>query len=215
MNKRSLQFIIVLFFATFYSCKKPQYLPNYTPRVVPISPFFPCYPKSYWTYKDSSGKSTTQWVDDEYISYSIKTADDSINEPELFPRINGSYYYNGKKIVRFKGRYDYYYPTIEFDVFEPVVVTSLEGEITTKYLYGWNLKQFYIDEIESMQVNGDVFDTVTVNKIIYSDSNKPNPILRYFSKNVGLILEQVIYHQDSIPDTVTVKSLTSYQIFKD
>jgi hypothetical protein len=215
MNKRGSILIIVIFFTAYYSCKKPQYLPNSKQLVVPISPYFPCYPKSYWTYRDSTGVITTEWVDDEYISYSVKTADDSINEPELFPRINGNYYYNGKKIVRFKGRYDYYYPTIEFDVFEPVVVTSIEVEITTKYLYGWNQKQFFIQEIDSMQVNGQMFDTVIVNKTIFSNSDKPDAILKYFSKNVGLILEQVIYHQDSIPDTVTVKSLTGYQIFKN
>jgi len=215
MKKRVSILIIVLFFTTYYSCKKPQYLPIHQPQVVPISPYFPCYPKSHWTYKDSAGNITTEWVDDEYVSYSVKTADDSINETELFPRINGSYYYNGKKIVRFKGRYDYQYPSVEFDVFEPVVVTSIEGEITTTYLYGWSQRQFFVEERNSLQINGHQFDKVTVNKTIFNSSNKPEVILKYFSKNVGLILEQVIYHKDSIPDTVTVKSLTEYQIIKN
>jgi hypothetical protein len=68
--------------------------------------------------------------------------------------------------------------------------------------------------LDLLSINGIFYDTLIVNKIIFDDPNKPDPILRYFSKNVGLVLEQVIYHQDSIPDTVTVKSLMGYQIFK-
>jgi hypothetical protein len=74
--------------------------------------------------------------------------------------------------------------------------------------------QSFVARLDSLSVNGIFYDTLIVNKIIFNDPKKPELILRYFSKNVGLVLEQVIYHQDSIPDTVIVKSLTGYQIFK-
>jgi len=215
MKERRLIFIIILFFITLYCCKKPKEFPNSPLYIMTVSPYFPCYPKSYWMYLDSSGIISTIKVDDEYVEYRIKTDDDTINAPALFPIINGSYYFDGFKIIRVKGQNNYTKQTYEYDIFEPVVIMRGESDFLTQISYPWIQAQSYEKSIDSLMVNGILYDTIEVNKILFNDVNKPYPILRYFSKNVGLILEQVIYHQDSIPDTVTVKSLTGYQIFKD
>jgi hypothetical protein len=196
------------------SCKKPKEIPIFPARGTGMNAYFPCYPKSFWTYKDSLGNNTTVKVDDEYIEYRIKTSDDTINEPYLLPRVNGDYYYSGKKIIRVSGKLYYYYPYTEYDFFEPVVLEYENTVFNTILLNDLIQTQSFVARLDSLSVNGIFYDTLIVNKIIFNDPKKPELILRYFSKNVGLVLEQVIYHQDSIPDTVIVKSLTGYQIFK-
>lgn len=213
-NLIKISFLIVILHGGI-SCKKPNEIPNIAARVPGINPYFPCYPKSFWIYKDSLGNSTTIKVDDEYFEYRIITGDDTINEPYLLPRINGDYYFNEKKIIRVSGKLYYYYPYSEFDIFEPVVLVNENDEFNTVILNYSKQTQTFVSRLNSLTVEGVFYDTLIVNKIIFSGVSKPNPILRFFSKSVGLVQEKVIYHQDSFPDTVVVKSLTDYKIFKN
>lgn len=206
--------IVALMFV-LYSCKKPAEIPHPPARKTAIFPYFPCYPKSYWIYKDSLGNFSNVKVDDDYYEYSIKTNDDSINEPFLLPKIGDDLYFYGKKIIRVSGKLYYYYPHSEYDIFEPVYIENNFEDFNTIILNQSIQTLSFVETLDSIIVNGNLYDTVIVNKVIFYAENKPDPILRYFSKNIGLILEQVIYNQDSIPDTVNVKSITSYQIFKE
>ena len=214
-NSFVLVCILTLIYLVVSSCKKPTEYPIVKTRKIGISPYFPCYPKSYWNYVDSAGTIANVTVDDDYVNYRIKTNEDTINPPLLLPRINGDLYYNGKKIIRVNGRIQYNYPTLNYDIFEPVFILDANSSYSTIILNKPIQLQTFEGNIDKLKINGVYYKTIVVNKIVFYDGSKPNPVLRYFAKDVGLVMEKVIYHQDTNPDTVVVKSITDYVIFDD
>lgn len=232
LNRKSLLNIAV-FTISVIGCKKPA---NLDPSYIEVEPepYFPCYPGSYWTYADSLGNEIVSKVDEGYQQYQIKAPDDSLSDIYLLPRIDSHYYFKNFKIYDTPGTLDIEHNRKhKSDSFEKIVVlNNYDGErIFVDYYSGhYNPGMIYqnnnfVSQIDSFYIGDKLFNNVIINQVskVYVGYNaqvlnveKPFPIfMRYFAKDIGLILEKVIYNPNTLPDTVTIRSIISYHINKN
>jgi hypothetical protein len=221
-----ISIIVVNVSLLFNSCNKPQELSIENKTYAPIYPYFPCYSGSYWIYIDSLGNQSQLQVENEYVEHSFKTSDDSLNEPIFFPKLGDSYYYGYGFLST---SVSLYYPCNEsFNTFRKFFLMSGEYKWSNSSCIHHqetftNENLVYVKKLDSIVVNNRVYEKVIINKSFttYSGytSGYPFPAmthtLRYYAEDVGLILQQLINHPDSLPDTVLVKSLINYKINKN
>lgn len=232
LNRKSF-LILAVFMITLIGCKKPAYLePSYI--VVEPEPYFPCYPGSYWTYVDSLGKEMVTMVDDGYQPYQIKAPDDSLSDIYLLPRIDSQYYFKNFKIYDTPGTLDIEYNrTHKSDSFEKIVVSNnYDGERIFVQYYSDHYNPIiiyqnnnFVSQMDSFYIGNTLYNKVILNQVskVYVgygaqilNVEHPFPIyMRYFAKDIGLILEKVIYNPNTLPDTVITKSIISYHINKN